>query len=261
MMWPHGARCAAAFTFDFDAEEVWLAEDPDNAERPGVLSQGTYGAKVAVPLILELLGRHGLRATFFIPGRVAKTHPGRVQEIVAAGHEVAHHGYTHTSPTALGREEEAKELIEGRAILESFGVEVSGYRSPSWDLSRHTLDLLEANGFAYASNLMDDIRPYRHDGRSIVEVPVQWILDDAPHFWFDGASWTKKIATTADVRSIWEEELMGIRELGGSCVFTMHPQIIGRPGRLHLLDHMIAYARSRDDVWIATCGEVAACVA
>jgi hypothetical protein len=42
-------RCAASFTFDFDAEEVWIGEDPANADKPGVLSQGTYGAKVAAP--------------------------------------------------------------------------------------------------------------------------------------------------------------------------------------------------------------------
>ena len=77
--WPNGARGAVAFTFDFDAEEVWIADDPENANRPGVLSQGTYGAKVAVPLILELLARHGLRQTFFIPGRVAERHPHRVR--------------------------------------------------------------------------------------------------------------------------------------------------------------------------------------
>jgi len=70
-MWPDGMRAAAAFTFDFDAEEVWIGDDPENENRPGMLSQGTYGAKVALPLILELLRRHDLRATFFIPGRVA----------------------------------------------------------------------------------------------------------------------------------------------------------------------------------------------
>ena len=98
-MWPEGARCAASFTFDFDAEEVWIAEDPANADRPGVLSQGTYGAKVGVPEILKLLERLGVTASFFVPGRVAERHPERVADIVAAGHELAHHGYTHTSPT------------------------------------------------------------------------------------------------------------------------------------------------------------------
>src|ERR671930_252009 len=100
-MWPQGMRAAAAFTFDFDAEEVWIGEDPRNAERPGVLSQGTYGAKVAVPRLLELLRRHDMRATFFVPGRVAERYPDRVREILADGHEVGHHGYTHTSPANL----------------------------------------------------------------------------------------------------------------------------------------------------------------
>src|SRR5258708_13224498 len=97
-MWPDGDRCAASFTFDFDAEEVWIGEDPENATRPGVLSQGTYGAKVAVPLILALLARHHVQATFYIPGRVAERHPARVAAIAAAGHEIAHHGYPHTPP-------------------------------------------------------------------------------------------------------------------------------------------------------------------
>jgi peptidoglycan-N-acetylglucosamine deacetylase len=257
-MWPDGARCAAAFSFDFDAEEVWIGEDPANADKPGVLSQGTYGAKVAVPRILELLDRHGVRASFFVPGRVAERHPHRVEEVVRAGHELGHHGYTHTSPTILSREEEEDELARGKEILESFGAEVVGYRSPSWDLSPHTLELIESHGFRYSSNLMDDVRPYRHEGSSIVEVPIQWILDDAPHFWFDGATWTKKISTTSEFRQIWKEEFLGIRDFGGCAIFTMHPQIIGRPSRLRALDDFLGFVRGTEGVWIATCGEIAA---
>lgn len=256
-MWPEGARCAAAFTFDFDAEEVWIGEDPANADKPGVLSQGTYGAKVAVPLVLDLLDRHGVRATFFMPGRVAERHPGRVKEIVAAGHEIGHHGYTHTSPTKLSRAQEEAELTRAKELLESFGVEVVGYRSPSWDFSEHTLALIEQHGFRYSSNLMDDLKPYLHEGSAIVEVPIQWILDDAPHFWFDGATWTKKISTTSEFRQIWEEEFLGIRELGGCAVFTMHPQIIGRPSRLKVLDEFVGFVKDHDDVWLATLGEIA----
>jgi peptidoglycan-N-acetylglucosamine deacetylase len=256
-MWPDGRRCAAAFTFDFDAESVWIADDPKNAERPGVLSQGTYGAKVAVPLILELLEKHGVRATFFVVGQVAERYPDRVDAIVRAGHELGVHGYTHTAPGHLSRKEEEKELARARSILEGFGARVTGYRSPSWDVSAHTLDLLEKHGFRYSSNFMDDVRPYRHEGRPLVELPVQWILDDAAHWWFSASDWSRKIATTAEVRSIWEEELTGIRELGGACIFTMHPQIVGRPSRLAFLDAFLEFARALEGTWIAACDEIA----
>jgi peptidoglycan-N-acetylglucosamine deacetylase len=249
---------AVAFTFDFDAEEVWIGEDPANADRPGVLSQGTYGAKVAVPLVLELLERHGITATFFVPGRVGERHPQRVREILAAGHEVGLHGYTHRSPADLAPGEEREELVRARAVLEGLGAAPVGYRSPSWEFSAETVDLLVEAGLSYSSNFMDDIRPYVHEGTSIVELPVQWILDDAPHFWFSNASWDRKIATTGEVRQIWEEEFQGIRRLGGTCVFTMHPQIIGRPSRLAFLDDFITYIKSHDDVRIGTCAQLAA---
>ena len=258
--WPGGARAAVAFTFDFDAEEVWIGEDPANAERPGILSQGTYGAKVAVPLVLDVLERRGVRSSFFVPGRVAERHPDRVREIVARGHELAHHGYTHTSPTRLTADEEEAELLRGREALAAFGAEIVGYRSPSWDLSAATLGLLERHGFAYSSNLMDDIRPYRHAGNGVVEVPIQWILDDAPHFWFDPASWTKKISTVEEVRSIWDAEVRGIVALGGAAIVTCHPQIIGRPGRIGFLEEFIASVQAIPDVWIGTTAEIAALV-
>jgi peptidoglycan/xylan/chitin deacetylase (PgdA/CDA1 family) len=247
-----------AFTFDFDAEEVWIGEDPANSGRPGVLSQGTYGAKVAVPLILGLLERRSLTATFFVPGRVAERYPDRVREILAGGHEVALHGYTHQSPATMPRETEEAELVRAMGILRDLGATATGYRSPSWEFSEHTVELLATHGLAYSSNFMDDIRPYRHSGTGLVELPVQWLLDDAPHFWFSGADWTRKIATTAEVESIWQEEFTGIRALGGSFVLTMHPQIIGRPGRLAFLDRFMGWVCDHDGVRASTCAEIAA---
>src|SRR3954471_14717258 len=108
--WPNGARGAVAFTFDFDAEEVWIGDDPENANRPGVLSQGVYGPKVAVPLILELLARHGVRASFFVPGVIVERYRPVIERIAAAGHELGLHGYTHTRPALLSRDEERDEL-------------------------------------------------------------------------------------------------------------------------------------------------------
>lgn len=255
--WPDGASCAFVMSFDFDAEEVWIGEDPQNAFRPGVLSQGAYGPKVAIPLILELLDRHGIRASFFVPGKDAERHSASVRSIIAAGHEVGHHGYTHTSVLQLTPEEERAEMERGLEVLTGLGATVRGYRSPSWDFSPITLDLVKEYGFTYSSNLMDDIRPYRHDN-GIVELPVHWILDDAPHFWFDGASWTKTIRSNDEVMKIWVDEFVGIRALGGLVMLTTHPLVIGRPGRLRLLDEFLSFVRSHDDVWIATADEVAA---
>jgi len=237
--------CRVVVSFDFDAEEVWIGEDPANAHRPGTLSQGTYGAKVAVPLVLGLLHRLELPATFFVPGRVAERYPHRIEEILAGGHEVGHHGYTHTSPSSLSPEAEEAELVRGREILTGLGADVRGYRSPSWDFSPVTLDLLVGHGFQYSSNLMDDIRPYKHEHHDIVELPVHWTLDDAPHFWFDGASWTKTIRTSAEVRALWEEEYAGMAALDGLFMLTMHPQVIGRPGRIQMLESFLGWMRDR----------------
>jgi len=253
--WPDGARYAATISFDFDAEEVWIGEDPANAGRPGVLSQGSYGPKVAIPLLLDLLRRHEVTATFFICGGDADRHPDCVREILAAGHEVGHHGYTHRSPTALTAAEEEDELIKGLESLRRLGADVIGYRSPSWDFSPHTLALLAKHGFEYSSNLMDDIRPYRHAG-GVVEVPVSWLLDDAPHFWFAGDTWTKTIRTVDEVYTLWSDELDGIAELGAHYMLTMHPQFIGRPSRLKLLHHLLHDMRE-SGAWIAPARDVA----
>lgn len=256
-MWPEGKRCGFVMSFDFDAEEVWIGEDPANAGRPGVLSQGTYGAKVAVPALLDLLDRHALRASFYVPGRVAERYPDRVRDILAAGHEVGHHGYTHTSPMSLTPEQEEDELARGVRVLTDLGAQVVGYRSPSWEFSEITLSLLAKHGFTYSTNMMDDIAPYRHEAHDLVELPVHWILDDAPHFWFDGASWTKTIRLPREVRELWQGEIEGIRRLGGLAMLTAHPQIIGRPGRLELLDDLLGWVLDQDDIWVGTGREAA----
>lgn len=253
---PLSESSAFVLSFDFDAEEVWIGENPENAAKPGVLSQGAYGAQVGIELVLRLLADKGMQATFFVPGRVAERYPDRVRQILEGGHEVAMHGYTHRSPASLSREEETEELALALAVLRDLGAEPEGYRSPSWDFSEHTLSLLSKAGMSYSSNMMDDIRPYRHASCDIIELPVQWILDDAPHFWFDLASWHKKISTPSEVLDIWQEEFLGIHALGGLTVLTCHPQIIGRPSRLRMLDSFLDVVQ-RSGVHVATAREIA----
>ena len=207
--------------------------------------------------MLEALERHGVAATVFVPGRTAERHPDRVRDVVAAGHELGHHGYTHTHPGRLSAGDEEREFALAAEVLAAYGAPVTGYRSPAWDFSAATMGILERHGMAYSSNLMDDIRPYRHPS-GVVELPVHWLLDDAPHFWFSNASWTKAIQPPREVLQMWLDELEAIHRLGGLTVFTMHPQIFGRPSRLAILDDLLAHVTARGDIWIATCAEIAA---
>ena len=251
-----------AFTFDFDAEEVWIGDDPANADRPGVLSQGTYGAKVAVPLILELLERHGLRQTFFVPGRVAERHPERVREILAAGHEVGHHGYTHTSPADLSTPQaEEDELVRALDVLRGLGADPVGYRSPSWGSRRPRSACSSGMGSATRRTTWTTSGPISIPGslggaadpvaagrRTPLLVQRRAGLD------------ALDLAAFGRARDL-VGELEGIVKLGGCCIFTMHPQVIGRPHRLAFLDRLITEVAAREDVWIATCGEIAAVAA
>lgn len=254
--WPEGRRFAATFSFDFDAEELWIGENPANAHAPGVLSQGAYGPRVGIPLILQLLRRHGVTATFYVSGRDALRHPDAVRAILADGHEVGHHGHSHTSPTELDEAAERAELHDGLAALRGFGAEVVGYRSPSWEFTPHTLDLLQEAGLGYSSNLLDHVVPYRHETHDLVEVPVSWILDDAPHFWFANDTWEKTIRSTSEVLDVWLPEIDGIAALGGHAMLTFHPFLTGRPSRLAFLDRLLGHVAS-SGAWIAPTRDVA----
>ncbi|MGB6009274.1 polysaccharide deacetylase family protein [Castellaniella sp.] len=261
VQWPHAAQCAVQFTFDFDAETNWISRDPKNLKHPGTLSQGTYGAKVGVPKVLELLREEGLKATFFVPGWVAEHRTERVEQILAAGHEVGHHGYLHKWVDPDCPEEELEEMERGLEALQSkVGVRPVGYRSPAGETSPNIIRLLVERGFLYDSSLMDDINPYRHvlpDGRcGPVELPWHWSLDDAP-FMLSSIKVHRPIFTNDHIFEIWAEEFREIYRWGGLFTLVMHPQAIGRPSRLALLRRFIAYTRTFPNVWYANAQEVA----
>lgn len=256
--WKDGAQCAVMLTFDVDAETLWLAGDITNLSKPGLLSQGTYGARVAVPLILDVLRRRNLAATFFVPGWTAENHRNILQAVHAQGHELGHHGWIHELPTNLSREQEEVVLQQGIAALSSItGHSPVGYRSPAWEFSANTLELLKQYGFRYSSNMMSHFIPWQHPESELIELPVQWILDDAPFFLFRTGPGARPIHSAAAVEQVWTEEFHGIYRYGGLFNLTMHPQIIGRPGRLMMLERFIAHISTYPNVWFTTGAEVA----
>lgn len=258
--WPKGARCAVMLSFDFDAETLWIGRDPTNVKRPGTLSQGTYGARVGVPMILELLAEEEIPATFFVPGWTAETHTSRVEAIVRDGHEIGHHGYLHKWPDPDKPAEEFEEIEKGLDSLKrTVGVVPRGYRSPAGETSENLYRLLTERGFIYDSSLMADINPYRikaSNGRGLVEIPWHWSLDDAPYFLFSIKT-PRPIFTNDHVFQVWADEFREIYRWGGLFDLVMHPQVTGRPSRLALLRRMVAFIKSFPDVWFSTGTQVA----
>lgn len=266
--WPGGTAAAAAFTFDVDAESAVLWGSPGSAGRMSVMSHQAYGPLVGVPRLLGMLERHGIRSTFFVPGFTAHRYPAVVKDIVAAGHEVAHHGYLHEQPTSVSPEEEAANLDRGlQALEEVAGVRPVGYRAPMWDLSWRSPALLAERGFLYDSSLMDADVPYElavgpgsgPSGRaSLVEIPIQWALDDWEQFCFlPDISGSGLIETPRKARELWQDEFEALREVGGCWVLTTHPFLTGRPSRARQLDELMAHVTSCADVWTASLEEIA----
>ena len=250
------ARPTVCLSFDFDAVSIWLGW---GATSPSMISRGEFGV-VGVERILRLLDRKGITATFFVTGHTADTYPDSVRAIAAAGHEIGHHGYLHENPVTLSRDEERSVLERGfEALDRSAGVRPVGYRSPSWDTSPHTIELLLEHGFRYDSSLMGrDFEPYRcrvgdeidPDGPyrfgqevDLVEMPVSWLLDDFPHFEYLRIEQRvyPGLSAPSKVEEIWREEFAFMCEEvpGGVFTLTMHPQVIGRGHRMRMLERLI----------------------
>ncbi|MGE4337066.1 MAG: polysaccharide deacetylase family protein [Pigmentiphaga sp.] len=238
-------RFPVVFGICLDAEAIWLAINPANQARPAHLSHGTFEIREGLAALLSLLRKHDVPATFFVPGMTARRYPDAVRLIADHGHELGSHSETHRSPIGLSFEEERQELRLGIEAIETLtGARPCTWRSPSWDWSDHTLDLLLAEGVTVSTNFHDSVAPYRHqqDGRPLplVELPVQWHLADAPYF-IHGGRMERVIRSSAEVERIWLEEFEGSYHWPGAFFhLTLHVQLIAMPGRLRMLDRLIA---------------------
>jgi peptidoglycan/xylan/chitin deacetylase (PgdA/CDA1 family) len=229
------------------------------------MSHQSYGPLVGVPRILDILDRHGVVSTFFVPGFTAERYPGVVRDIVAAGHEVAHHGYLHETLEGVDRETEASYLDRGLQALEQVaGIRPVGYRAPMWEPTWETPGLLATRGFLYDSSLMDADVPYElatggagEDG-SLVEIPIQWALDDWEQYCFvPGVSGEGLIESPAKAQEMWALELDAMRSVGGCFTLTNHPFLTGRPSRALALERVVEQAVGYGDVWVASLRQIA----
>ena len=257
--WPGGARCAVALSFDSDHETNELR---DGGKSIGRMSWGQFGARVAVPRILKLLERHGVKATFYVPAVAALIHPDEQRRIVAEGHEIGIHGWIHELNSVLPYEAERDLMLRSADALEKIcGTRPVGMRTPSWDFSWHTLEIAAEMGLFYDSSLMSDEDCYELllDGNpcGVVELPVEWVRDDAVYFMMNRFSALRPYTPPADVFDIFRREFEAAYEEGGLFQLTMHPHVIGYRSRLWILDELIRLAQARSGVWFGTHAQVA----
>lgn len=257
--WPDGARCAVALSFDSDHETQTLRFKDTS---PGRLSAGQYGARVGVPRILALLGKHAIPATFFVPAVVAKLYPDEQRSIIGHGHEIGIHSWIHEFNSTLPPEAERDLQFRACDVLEQIcGERPIGIRTPSWDFSAHTLSIAREMGLTYDSSLMADDDPYEllEEGEptGVVELPVEWIRDDAPYFMMDRMGSARPYTPPSGVLDVFKREFDGAYASGGLFLLTMHPHLIGHHSRIQILDELIGHIQSHDGVWFASHGDVA----
>lgn len=254
--WPGGARVAVALSFDVDNETIPLRTGVTSA---GPLSQGEYGARAGLPRVLAFLDGHAIPATFFFPAWSLKLAPGMAESIQASGrHEIGVHGWIHETNSSLDAATE-RDLLERAvaSITEITGTRPVGYRAPSWNMSAATLDIVRDMGFLYESSLMADDRPYellqRGEPTGIVELPVEWILDDAPLVNPQGT----RYSPPREVLQVWIDEFDRAWEEGTLFLLTMHPHIIGHRSRMVALEELVRHIATKGGAWFATHEEVA----
>jgi peptidoglycan/xylan/chitin deacetylase (PgdA/CDA1 family) len=270
---PEGKKIAVNLGTDFDAQALWLGAF--NRPSMSFMSRGEFGAEVGVPRLLELYKRYDVKSTWFTPGHSVDTFPEWCRKVRDDGHEFGHHGYYHEIPPGLTKETERR-LVE--LAFESFdkqlGLRPTGYRSPYWDYSESTLDIIEEFGFTYDSSLMArDLIPY-HPRRwqvnwekgnvpgkasEVLEIPVNWYLDDFPPLAYTGAQ--AGMQDTDTILKRWRDIFdYGYSNVENAVYATcVHPQIIGQAHHIMWYEELVKHIASKDGVWFATLDEIAKC--
>ena len=257
--WPGGARCAVALSFDADHDTIPLR---DADESPMRISQGQYGNRRAMPRIRDMLQKQAIPASFFYPAVSALLYPDEVRGVAADGHEIGIHSWIHERNTVLPYEAERDLSFRAAEVLAGLsGRQPVGMRTASWDFSVDTLRIIREIGLLYDSSLMADDDPYEllEDGTptGIVELPPEWIRDDAVYFNFVRFSGLRPYTPPSAVLEIFTAEFDGAWEEGGLFLLTLHPHISGHRSRMPVLERLVAHMKVRGSCWFATHADVA----
>lgn len=256
--WHDGACCAVALSFDSDHETGELREGGESVSK---LSQGQQGNRQGVPRILKILAKYDVKASFFVPAVTALLYPEEQRRVISEGHEIGIHGWIHERNSVLPAQAERDLQMRAADTLERIGsVRPVGIRTPSWDFSPNTLAITREMGLIYDSSLMADVDCYElimnGENSGVIELPVEWIRDDAVYFNMNRFAGLRPHMPPADVFDIFRREFDCAFSEGGLFQLTMHPHIIGHRSRIWILEELIRHMRAHKGVWIARHADV-----
>ncbi|MGE0698528.1 MAG: polysaccharide deacetylase family protein [Hyphomicrobiaceae bacterium] len=265
LCWPDNLRMGAHITV-----AVSPASGPDGITAADLeSSQGRFCLTEGLDLVMDLLARHGLKATFAVPALVAEIIPDRLRAIASAGHEIAALGLRHEDTSRMGPEEERERMALATEIL----ARVVGMRPRGWYcLSRqkdryaggatspHTVDLVREAGYGWLGNGMADDIPYYTvtdfaSRRALLTMPYYYHLDDQYFSLFPVAG--TGLENPDMLARNWRGEFDAQYRRGRFFSMVLHPQHAGFGHRLELTDRFLAHMASRPDVWVATGSEIA----
>jgi peptidoglycan/xylan/chitin deacetylase (PgdA/CDA1 family) len=217
------------------------------------------------------LERYDITCSWFVPGHSIETFPAEVERIVAAGHEIGLHGYSHENPISMSLDQEQAVLEKSLELAQRFtGKRPTGYVAPWWEFSDNTAQLLIDAGIEYDHSLMhNDFLPYyvptgakwtpidydapaadwmkpmnRGEPTSLVEIPANWYLDDLPPMMFVKKSPNSHgFVNPRDIEQLWRDQFDWVYREMDYAAFTIaiHPDVSGRPQVLLMLERLIEY--------------------
>ncbi len=264
--WPAPYGSAVCLAFDLDGPTGDAMLDHSLRDNLNYFTQGAYGPWRALPRLLALLREYDLTATFFTPTWVVEHWPARVAEILAQGHELAYHGHRHEVFFELSRAQQQEVMGRSKEIFaRQLGIAPKGFRTPSGDWHAQTAEVLHEFGVIYSSSMRGDDRPYFHRNDlgqpTLLEIPGRWDMDDYTALaYFEDPAFPvglDRIASYATVADNWCAEFEGYRQEGLCWTTILHPKVSAKPGRLSILEALFARIRRHDDVWVASCSQIA----
>ena len=256
-------RLTFCLTIGMDALSLWVTSF--KSTNASMISRGEMDI-TGTRRVLELMDRYGIKSTFLVPGHTALAYPDLIRHIVAQGHELAYHGWMHEDARDFDIAGQRLVIERGLEALDHVaGVRPRGHVAPAWNMSEHTMDLVDEFGFDFdGSRMSTDFMPvyvrkgdrWPADGAfqfgeltGVVGIPVAWPMDDVPIFEFVWGE-ISGLAPASAAEEMWtgEFDYAYANCPGGVFNLTVHPQVIGRGPRLEMLERLIQRASEAGDV-------------